>query len=1029
MSDSEDSTVTYTTVSSPFESLSDIGSSGVDEPPMMLEDPYAYVVAAFQAPPSPDYVLGLEEPEQAPPLPEFVPEPVYQNSDPKEDEEDPEEDPIDYPTNRDDDDDDEEEPSGDEADDEEEDEDDEEEEEEHPALADSIPPPVHCVTARISIRAQTPVSLPSDTEVSRLLAIHTPPPSPLSPWSSPLPQIPSPPLLVSSPVPVSPPPLPASPTYPLGYRAAMIQLRAETPSTSHPLPLPSPIILPHTRASEPKQAPPSPVYVPYVPDPAYPEFMPPEEEILLAKEQPLPAALSPTADLPGYVPEDDPKEDLEEDDDEDPEEDPTDYPANGGDNGDDEDKSSDDDEDGDVDIEEEEEEHLAPADSIAIDLPAVDHAPSAEETEPFEIDESVATPPPHPAYWVTARISIRDKTPTPFWSNTEVARLLAIPTLSPSPLSPWSSPLPLILSPLPVSSPPPASPTYPLGYRAAMIRLRAEAPSISHSPLPHIILSHTRADTPPSGTPPLLPIPLPTSSPYLLLPSADHGADMAEVCLPPWKRLCFAFGPRYEVGESSSAAFARPTGGFRTNYGFVATIDREIRHDLDRDVDYRITDTWEEILVDMPGEPVTDDTELGRRMTEFATRVRQDTDEIYVRLDDEQTERQQMVGRLNMLYRDRRAHAHVILLRTTVLGQQAMIKELQAADRRRQAAITLLLEADRRRQAQFFEALKLLKILQSQMIEFESQQGPTKGPAQPDAPEEAAPKRATRSNTAPKTTNITSVTNAQLLAMIDQGVTAALAARDADRNTKGDDSHNSGTGELALLCGRMFPEESDKIEKYVGGLPDMIYGSVVASKPKTMQEAIEITTELMDKKIRTFVERQTESKRKQDDNHQQQQLNKRQNTGRAYTAGTGEKKQYRGSKPLCLKCNYHHDGPCAPRCHKCNKVGHVAHDCRSTANANNAINQRGTGSGQKPTCYECGAQGHFKRDCPKLKNNNRGNQGRNGNASTKVYAVGRVGTNPYSNVMTGTFLLNNCYASVLFDTGADRSFVSTAFSS
>nr|GFB99049.1 reverse transcriptase domain-containing protein [Tanacetum cinerariifolium] len=173
--------------------------------------------------------------------------------------------------------------------------------------------------------------------------------------------------------------------------------------------------------------------------------------------------------------------------------------------------------------------------------------------------------------------------------------------------------------------------------------------------------------------------------------------------------------------------------------------------------------------------------------------------------------------------------------------------------------------------------------------------------------------------------------------MIDQGVTAALAARDALRSTNGDDSHNSGTGvrrtdraarectytdflkcqplpfkgtegnthvqtvgheaaygmswktlmkmmtdkyyprneikklemeiwelkvkgtdlasytqrfqELALLCGRMFSKEFDKVEKYVGGLPDMIHGSVVASKPKTMQEAIEIATELMDKKV------------------------------------------------------------------------------------------------------------------------------------------------------------------------------------
>ncbi|GJT40664.1 putative reverse transcriptase domain-containing protein [Tanacetum coccineum] len=225
-------------------------------------------------------------------------------------------------------------------------------------------------------------------------------------------------------------------------------------------------------------------------------------------------------------------------------------------------------------------------------------------------------------------------------------------------------------------------------------------------------------------------------------------------------------------------------------------------------------------------------------------------------------------------------------------------------------------------------------------------------------------------------------------------------------------------------------KESDKIERYVGGLPNMIHESVVASKPKTMQEATEIATELMDKRICTFADRQTENKRKQDNNQQQQPQNKRQNTDRAYATGTGEKKLYRGSKPLCPKCNYHHDGPCAPKYHKCNRVGHLAYDCRSPANANTANNQRGIRTGQKPTCYECGAQGHFKRECPKVKNNNnRGNPARNVNALAKMYAVGHAGTNPDSNVVTSTFLLNNRYASILFDTGADRSFVSTAFSS
>ncbi|GJR57052.1 putative reverse transcriptase domain-containing protein [Tanacetum coccineum] len=80
--------------------------------------------------------------------------------------------------------------------------------------------------------------------------------------------------------------------------------------------------------------------------------------------------------------------------------------------------------------------------------------------------------------------------------------------------------------------------------------------------------------------------------------------------------------------------------------------------------------------------------------------------------------------------------------------------------------------------------------------------------------------------------------------------------------------------------------------------------------------------------------------------------------------------------------------------------------------------------------WELKVKGHFKRECPKLKNNNnRGNQVGGGNAPAKVYAVGHAGTNPDSNVVTGTFLLNNRYASILFDTGADRSFVSTAFSS
>ncbi|GKE44363.1 reverse transcriptase domain-containing protein, partial [Tanacetum coccineum] len=172
--------------------------------------------------------------------------------------------------------------------------------------------------------------------------------------------------------------------------------------------------------------------------------------------------------------------------------------------------------------------------------------------------------------------------------------------------------------------------------------------------------------------------------------------------------------------------------------------------------------------------------------------------------------------------------------------------------------------------------------------------------------------------------------------------------------------------ELALLCGRMFPEESDKIEKYVGGLPDMIHGSVMASKPKTMQDAIEMATELMDKKIRTFAERQTENKRKQDDNNNQaqQQPPKKQGMDIAYTAGSGERKEYAGTLPLCNKCKFHHIGQCTVKCANCKRVGHLTRDCRIPAATNNQ---------RTPTCYECGNQGHYRSDYPKLKNQNHEN--------------------------------------------------------
>nr|GEW66914.1 hypothetical protein [Tanacetum cinerariifolium] len=151
-------------------------------------------------------------------------------------------------------------------------------------------------------------------------------------------------------------------------------------------------------------------------------------------------------------------------------------------------------------------------------------------------------------------------------------------------------------------------------------------------------------------------------------------------------------------------------------------------------------------------------------------------------------------------------------------------------------------------------------------------------------------------------------------------------------------------------CGSLRHYKSEcpivKFQKHV----DMIHRGVRASKPKTMQDEIEITTKLMNKKINTLAEHQAKNNKKLDNtsknNQNQQQPNKRQNTSRAYTVRHGEKKHYSGSKPLCI------------------------------------------GASQKATCYECGNQGHYMRDCSERKNHNHENQIRSTKAHGVVHAFG-----------------------------------------
>ncbi|GKE24588.1 hypothetical protein Tco_1436100, partial [Tanacetum coccineum] len=227
---------------------------------------------------------------------------------------------------------------------------------------------------------------------------------------------------------------------------------------------------------------------------------------------------------PGYIPESDPEEDPEEDDEEDPEEDPADYPADRGDDDDDD---------------TEEEEHLAPADPAAV-------AYSADQD-------------PYIAYRITARMSIRTQTPAPFLSEEVAERVLALPTSPPSPLSPYSSPLPQIPSPLlPIPPPSPLSPTYvegSLGSRAARIRRRDALPV--------------------------------------------HETKIPEMWLPLRKRLCRTTpGPGYEVGESSAAGTARqfgPTTAKADLYGFTDMLESTPGRQMSRELGYGIRDTWDDL--------------------------------------------------------------------------------------------------------------------------------------------------------------------------------------------------------------------------------------------------------------------------------------------------------------------------------------------------------------------------------------------------------------------------------------------------
>ncbi|GKE06940.1 reverse transcriptase domain-containing protein [Tanacetum coccineum] len=241
--------------------------------------------------------------------------------------------------------------------------------------------------------------------------------------------------------------------------------------------------------------------------------------------------------------------------------------------------------------------------------------------------------------------------------------------------------------------------------------------------------------------------------------------------------------------------------------------------------------------------------------------------------------------------------------------------------------------------------------------------------------------------------------------------------------------------ELAVLCPTMVPNAEKLMEVFIGGLPRSIKGNVIALKPQTLEEATTIAQRLMDQVTKhSSVQGTNDHKQKFDDkrtftnnnnyqnnrnnnsnrNNDHQQQNGRQETVRAYAVTPTGNSRYIGSLPLCKKCTLHHTGPRTIKCQTYNKVGHLTRNYRNKG--------PGTRSNLQPvfiTCHACGEKGHYKSQCSRANNNAHG----------RAYMLRDKNAHQDPNVVTGTFLQNQHLARVLFDLGANKSFVSISLAS
>ncbi|GJS23898.1 putative reverse transcriptase domain-containing protein [Tanacetum coccineum] len=254
--------------------------------------------------------------------------------------------------------------------------------------------------------------------------------------------------------------------------------------------------------------------------------------------------------------------------------------------------------------------------------------------------------------------------------------------------------------------------------------------------------------------------------------------------------------------------------------------------------------------------------------------------------------------------------------------------------------------------------------------------------------------------------------------------------------------------ELARLVPYLVTLENKRIESYIYGLALQICGMVAATEPATIQKVVQKAGTLTDEAIRNgSLKKNTEKRGNSGEPSRDRNVkddNKRSRTGNAFaTTINPMRREYTGTAPKCTNCNLHHspESPCQSY-FSCNRLGHLAKDCRVVPRMVNPLNARNPAA-TRGACFECGGTNHFKVACPRLNQAQRlgggrpnqvvaidGGQGhgKNGNrAHGGAFMLGAEEARQDPNIATGTFTLNNHYATTLFNSGADYSFVSTSF--